>query len=294
MIWGIVCAAMVYLLSGTTASFGWTTGYLLELVFSVENVFVFHVVCQGFRVPANLTQKALFVVIIGQIAFQALFFMGLAHWLHESFALPYVLGAWLLYVGFQASQGHASGNFDARESGAFKFFHSIIGKRLSPEFPKDGHVFFHTDDGLASCTMLLPLTICLIVVDVLFEVDVTLTKIETLDNSFMDFSSSVVAACAVPELYFVARKMFERYNLLQYGVAFVLLFYGVQLLFHRFFELPALVGIIVVMGVMVLCIAFSDEEENKTDAIVKQATAEASGDVDRAFGDCESANASHA
>merc|ERR1719401_567494 len=109
--------------------------------------------------------------------------------------------------------------------------------------------------------MLVPLAISLFFIDVLLEVDVTLTKIETLDKNFMCFSSSVVAACTVPELYFVARSVFERFHLLRYGVAFALFFYGMQLLVHRLFELPALVGILIVILVMAMCVMVSDSQQ---------------------------------
>lgn len=259
MAWAGACLVAVGVTCGRAEASGWVTGYLLELIFSIENVFVFHVVCQAFKAPAHLTQKALFLVILGQVLFQAIFFMGLANWLHHRVFLPYLLGAWLVYAGIETFRSHHENTLDVRDSCAFRFCHGILGKRLSPEFPHDGHIFFLTKDGGISCTMLAPLALSLFFLDTLFEVDVSLTKIETLNSDFMCFSSSVVAACAVPELYFVARNIFEKYSLLRYGVSFVLLFYGVQLLLHQFFELPALAGIVLVMAVMCLCVSCSDK-----------------------------------
>lgn len=259
MAWAGACLLAVGVTCGSTEASGWVTGYLLELIFSIENVFVFHVVCQAFRAPAHLTQKALFLVIIGQVLFQAIFFMGLAKWLHHKIFLPYLLGAWLVYAGIETFRSNHENTSDVRDSCAFRFCHGILGKRLSPEFPHDGHMFFLSKDGGISCTMLAPLALSLFFLDILFEVDVSLTKMETLNSDFMSFSSSVVAACAVPELYFVARNIFEKYSLLRYGVSFVLLFYGVQLLLHQFFELPALAGIVLVMAVMCLCVSCSDK-----------------------------------
>merc|ERR1719345_534475 len=103
--------------------------------------------------------------------------MGLAHWLHTSHILPYVLGVWLIYVGIEAGRHEHDEDGDIRESKAFKYGQMLMGERLCPEFPADGHVFF-TKDGRCACTMLLPLILCLCAIDALFEVDVTLTKIE--------------------------------------------------------------------------------------------------------------------
>mmetsp|Transcript_93845 Transcript_93845/g.148246 ORF Transcript_93845/g.148246 Transcript_93845/m.148246 type:complete len:429 (+) Transcript_93845:46-1332(+) len=259
--WGFICAGVIHLSYGSHESTGWITGYLLEFIFSIENVFVFHVIAQAFKAPSRLSQKALFCVVLGQVVFQAVFFMGLAHWLHQSIVLPYVLGMWLLYVGYEAARTNHHDIFDIKETFIFRVARQRMGSRLHPEFNEDGIMFIKTQNGSLACTMLLPLAICLFFIDVLLEVDVTLTKIETLDKDFMCFSSSVVAACAVPELYFVARSVFERFRLLRYGVVFALFFYGMQLLMHRLFELPAFLGILVVILVMAICIMASDTQQ---------------------------------
>jgi predicted tellurium resistance membrane protein TerC len=264
LLWASVCIGAVFFVRGADDAVGWTVGYLLELIFSIENCFIFHIICQAFKAPAHLTQKAIFAVILGQMIFQAIFFCGFAHWLHECFYLPYILGMWLCYVGFQSTHEHNEDNFDVRNTPAFSICGAIMGERLSPEFPEDGHMFFESRSGLNACTMVAPLALCLAVIDGLFEIDVTLTKIETLNHDFMCFSSSVVAACAVPELYYLGRQMFEEFHLLKYGVAWVLVFYGLQLLFHSFFELPALTGCILVMIVMALCMSCSSSYKCKT------------------------------
>jgi tellurite resistance protein TerC len=258
---GMASFTTVHMFYGREESAGWISGYLLELVFSIENVFVFHVIAQSFKAPARLTQKALFCVILGQMIFQAIFFMGLTHWLHQSRVLPYILGMWLMYVGWEAARMQHE-----HESNLKEIFAYLMGSRLTPGFPEDGRMFGTTPAGTWNCTMLLPLTISLFVVDVLLEVDVTLTKIETLDKSFMCFSSSVIAACAVPELYFVARTAFEKFHSLRYGVAFALVFYGLQLLLHRFFELPALAGIVIVLFVMAVCIVVPEQKQMTPDS----------------------------
>merc|ERR1719210_494019 len=98
-------------------------------------------------------------------------------------------------------------------------------------------------DGKMKFTLLLPATACLLMVNFVMEIDVTLTKIEEIDNPYVSFTSSVVAASAVPELFFVARDMFKRFHLLKYGVTFVLLFFGAELLCHNFLHIPDMVGI---------------------------------------------------
>lgn len=106
--------------------------------------------------------------------------------------------------------------------------------------------------------MLVPLTATLVFMDLLFELDVTLTKIETFSHEFVNFSSSVVAACAVPDLYHVVSHLQSKYPLLNYAFAFVFLFYGLSLLLHEVYNVPALVGIGVVSGAIFGCATLSE------------------------------------
>merc|ERR1719446_1373910 len=138
----------------------------------------------------------------------------------------------------------------------YRAFSRVLGNRLSPEYEEDGLLMFSVK-GRFYFSLLAVVTACLLTVDFLLEIDVTLTKIEELDNEYLAFTSSVVAAFAVPELFFVAVDLFQRYYLLKYGISFVLIFFGTQMLFHTVFEIPDLLGCAIIIGVMLICMALS-------------------------------------
>jgi len=256
MVWigmGVVCTVVVGGTLGIPTATMWGTGYVMELIFSVENVFCFHIVMQAFKTPVRLEQKLLVLCIIFQVVFQAIIFCGLGHLVATIRSIPYILGAWLLYVGAQAAFTDHSSDFDIRESRVFEAIKFYLGSRFSPHFPEDGRMF-KKNDGKMVMTMVGPVFILLTLVDFAMEVDVTMTKIETIEGSFICFTSSVVAAVALPELFFVAQTLFQRFKLLKYGISFVLLFYGQQLLLHRLYELPTVLGLAMVVGVMLVCI----------------------------------------
>eukprot|EP00928_Gymnodinium_smaydae_P052943 TRINITY_DN3705_c0_g1_i1.p1 TRINITY_DN3705_c0_g1~~TRINITY_DN3705_c0_g1_i1.p1 ORF type:complete len:622 (+),score=154.29 TRINITY_DN3705_c0_g1_i1:147-1868(+) len=244
----------------------WFTGYLLELIFSIENVFIFHIVAKSFRTPQQTTRKALFVVIVCQILFEMVFFMGLADRVRSMQALPYCLGCWLLYVGYHAGKedGHSSST-DVRESAIFRASAWMLGGRLSQTYEDCGSVFV-IKGGRLCVSLVFPFLISMLAVDFFLEVDVTLTKIEELPNQYIAFTSSAVAAFAMPELFFVARDLFKRYRLLKYGVSFVLVFFGVQMLGHRIYTLPDLAGCAIIIVVMVFCMLASDLERKQLPA----------------------------
>lgn len=259
---GALYNALVWVRLGRNAGIMWFTGYLLELIFSIENVFVFHIVVKAFRTPQRLTQKALFNVICCQIVFEMIFFMGLAQRVRSMEVLPYLLGCWLLYVGYHASKDDGHEDFNIKDSSIFRFSRWCFGRRLINQYDQAGAVFV-VKDRRVCVTLLFPLICCLLAVDFALEVDVTLTKIEELPNEYIAFTSSAAAAFAVPELFFVARDLFQRYTLLKQGVSFVLVFFGVQMLMHRVFEVPDLVGCAIIIIVMIGCMMMSREVTDK-------------------------------
>jgi tellurite resistance protein TerC len=237
----------------------WFTGYLLELIFSIENVFVFHIVAKTFRSPKLATQKALFIVICAQIIFEVIFFMGLAVRVRSMQVLPYILGMWLLYVGYHAGKDDGLEEFDLeRDSSIVRASKYLLGRRFTFTYgDRNSSSIFVVKDGQLCVSLVFPLICSMLAVDFFLEVDVTLTKIEELPNQYLAFSSSAVAAFAVPELFYVARDLFQRYLYLKHGISFVLCFFGVQMLMHQVFAIPDLLGCAIIIIVMVVCMIFS-------------------------------------
>lgn len=242
----------------------WVVGYLLEFIFSIENVFIYHVVCKAFHMPRAQCQKALFLVVIFQILFQLLFFCGLAHWLVSVRILPYLLGLWLLYVAYHSldlEEGEEPNlcevevDINREIPLVARYFQVTFPENFTPVYRETSVVT--CDSGRPTFTLLAPAVLSLLLVDFLMEIDVTLTKIEAIENSFVAFTSSMAAAFAVPELFFVARDLFQQFRYLKYGVTFVLFFYGVQLLLHRWLRISDVVSILIILVAMFLGIVVS-------------------------------------
>mmetsp|Transcript_10733 Transcript_10733/g.33432 ORF Transcript_10733/g.33432 Transcript_10733/m.33432 type:complete len:576 (-) Transcript_10733:125-1852(-) len=259
LVWVAVAAlynCLVLLRLGKDSSTVWLIGYLLELIFSIENLFVFHIVVKAFRMPRWTTQRVLLLVVLSQAAFQAVFYMGLAAWLRSLKVLPYALGAWLIYVGWQAATEEEHGNYDVMQTRGVRLLRSFLGERLLLTQDDSSSMVLEK----AGKTCLTPaglMLLCLVFVDFLLEVDVTVVKIESFPSRYICFSSSLLASFALPELFFVARDLFRRFFGLKYGISFVLVFVGLQSLLHNFFTLTALVSLSVIVGAIGLSIAAS-------------------------------------
>lgn len=253
---------LVFLRLGREASMVWLNGYLMELIFSLENVFVFHIIIEAFGTPTVCAQKALFLIVCCQVIFEVVLYMGVADVIDSFQILPYILGVWLLYLGVHSAvESDDHSNFDILETGTVRTLRRFFGQRLLLEYDTNSCIFTTMTDMDGNkrygMTMLGLVFIILLMADFFLEIDVTLTKIEASEDEYLSFTSSALAGFAVPELFFVARDLFRCFPLLKYGISFVLAFYGSQMLFPGLLRLSPIEGCGLIVAVMIFCIVLS-------------------------------------
>jgi len=86
----------VYRNMGHEAGLQWLTGYLVEEALSVDNLFVFLLIFNYFKVPAEYQHRVLFWGILGALILRALFIVAGAALLAKFHFLFYILGAFLV------------------------------------------------------------------------------------------------------------------------------------------------------------------------------------------------------
>lgn len=260
MIWFAVGAAynsVIWYRFGRNAGISWFAGYLLEFIFLVENIFIFNIVIEAFKVPLKMTTKALHIVVWAQIMFEMVFFMGLAAWLRSFKVLPYILGVWLICCGFLAARGEPTLEGDIMETRVCRLLTRLLGDRLSTKYEKDGKCLLRDDSGRMRVSLLGLVVFVLLLADFLLEIDVVLTKIEELPNHYIAFTSSAVAAFSMPDLFFVSKGLLRHCAMLKYGIGFVLILFGAQMLLSGIYILRPIVACGIVVGVLVVCIIVS-------------------------------------
>eukprot|EP00927_Polykrikos_kofoidii_P069940 TRINITY_DN656_c0_g1_i3.p1 TRINITY_DN656_c0_g1~~TRINITY_DN656_c0_g1_i3.p1 ORF type:complete len:698 (-),score=144.77 TRINITY_DN656_c0_g1_i3:101-2194(-) len=258
LIWfagGATYNALIFGRQGMNAGIIWMNGYVLELIFMVENVFVFHIIVQAFNLPRVVTQRVLFAVVAIQVLLQMVFYMGMASILRSCRSLPYILGPWLIYCGCQASVEDLDHSYDIMNTRFMIYFQGVMGERLCQGINSSTFFVLKNEKWALSTAGLA--TVCLLVADFLLEIDVSVTKIESMQDQYLAFSSSVVASFALPELFFIARDFFKRFAGLKFGVGFVLVLFGFQMLMHRYFSFTALENMVIITVAVTCSIFFS-------------------------------------
>lgn len=253
----VVYNLLIYARQGKSDAVLWMNGYFLEWAFMVDNIFVYHVIIKAFSLDKRVTQRLIFVLVVVRIVAQSVLYMGCATELRSSDAVPYIVGPWLIYCGIQACVEDDSCEFDIMNSFVVRMVRSCLGQRLALDADdKDGTVII-VRNGTTCISKSGMALFCLLVADFLMEFDVTVTKIESIQSSYIGLSSSVIASFAVPELYFIARDLLQTCFALKYAIGFVLCFAGAQMVLHSVGTVPAMMNMLIMVGAVACSLAVS-------------------------------------
>lgn len=251
--------AEVWTRQGQKEGISWASGYLLELVFSMENVFIFNLIFHTLETPRRLMRKALMVTVLGSMLLRFVFYVGLAEAIYKASFLPFVLAAWLIYCGTQqvAVRGRCEDEAgDVTQTTVVRAFRWCLGERLGEFYDEEGEGIF-VFSGKKACVTLLGVAVaCLLSADLLFGPDATLVKLELIPNPYVSVSSSVLALFTLRALFSVVRDILSHLSLARYCTGIILLFVGAEMLVARFTEVSALMSVIVVVNVIMLMATF--------------------------------------
>ena len=198
-------------------------GYLVEKSLSVDNLFVFALIFRYFSVPSKYQHRVLFYGVLGALVFRAIFIaVGAAliqfHWVVLAF------GAFLIFtgirLGFEKEKAiHPERNPMIR-----------LARRLFPVTPEfHEHHFVARVDGALHLTPLVIVLLLLETTDILFAVDSVPAVFGVTKEPLVVYTSNVFAILGLRALYFLLAGAMDRFYILKYGLAFVLVFVGLKM-----------------------------------------------------------------
>ena len=224
------------------------TGYLIEKSLSVDNIFVFLMLFTYFAVPPELQRRTLVYGVLGAIALRIVMIL-IGAWLIAQFHwIIYVFGLFLLATGakmlFFAGQQP-----DLEKNPALRWMRSHLA--LTPGF--EGEKFWVLRGGVRTYTPLFLVLVMIGVTDIVFAVDSIPAIFAITDDPFIVMTSNIFAVLGLRALYFVLADMADRFHLLSYGLAVVLMFIGTKMLLIDVYKIPVFLA----LGVVVALIAAS-------------------------------------
>ena len=223
------------------------TGYLIEKSLAVDNVFVWLMLFSYFSVPAALQRRVLVYGVLGAIVLRTIMiFTG--SWLISQFDwILYIFGAFLLFTGVKMALAHED------ESGiGDKPLVRWLRGHLRMTDTIDNEHFFVRKTGLLYATPLMLVLILVELSDVIFAVDSIPAIFAVTTDPFIVLTSNLFAILGLRAMYFLLAGVAERFSMLKYGLAVILVFIGIKMLIVDFYHIPIAVSLGVVFGILVM------------------------------------------
>uniref|UniRef100_A0A7S4QZ30 Uncharacterized protein n=1 Tax=Alexandrium monilatum TaxID=311494 RepID=A0A7S4QZ30_9DINO len=258
--WIIVAAgfgAYTFARLGGRAALDWVTGYFMELILSIDNLFVFHLVLETFKVPEEQIHKAVLLGIIGAVAARFVIFMVVGVLLHYVDWVRFPVGMLLVYSGIQAARSSDEQAGAVEDTCLVKGLQWVFGKRLLKEYDPDARLFVWYRSGFWQVTLLAMVVVCIELSDIVFALDSVSAKTAQISNQYVAFSSTVLAMYGLRALFFVIKDLVHMFDLLQYGLCLLLVFLGLQLIFDHYIQLPSAMVSTMILSVIVFFILAS-------------------------------------
>ena len=228
------------------------TGYLIEQSLSVDNMFVFVMIFTYFAVPPELQRRVLLFGVIGAIIMRAGMILA-GVWLVSEFAwILYVFGLFLLVTGIKMLI-FADQKPDLEKNPLLRWLRGHM--RITPGF--HGEAFFVRINGLRYATPMFLVLMMIEFSDLVFAVDSIPAIFAVTTDPFIVFTSNIFAIMGLRAMYFLLADMAERFHLLKYGLALVLVFIGGKMLAMPWFHMPVQWSLLIVGFIILISIVLS-------------------------------------
>jgi tellurite resistance protein TerC len=199
------------------------TGYVVEYSLSVDNIFVFVLVLRYFAVPPQYQYSVLFYGILGALVFRAVF-IALGAVLLQFHWVVWLFGVFLVITGVKLALGS-----EEKVEPDRNLLIRLVRRWLPITSDYRGPRFLVREDGRLAGTPLMVALLCLEATDIVFAVDSVPAIFALTREPFIVFTSNIFAILGLRSMYFMLGGAIERFHLLRYGLAVVLVFVGLKM-----------------------------------------------------------------
>ncbi len=199
------------------------TGYVVEKSLAVDNIFVFVMVFQYFAIPAMYQHRVLFYGILGALVFRALF-IAAGSVLMQYAAVVVLFGLFLIGTGIKMMIVPDKG-VNPERNPIMRLFRRFVP--VAPDL--HGQQLIARVNGRWMATPLMVALVFVELSDIIFAVDSVPAIFAVTREPLIVFTSNVMAILGLRAMYFLLAGAVERFELLKYGLALVLIFVGLKM-----------------------------------------------------------------
>jgi tellurite resistance protein TerC len=241
---------LMYFWQGQQAAMEFLTGYLIEKSLSVDNLFVFILIFNYFKVPLQYQHKLLFWGVIGALVLRAIFILVGVALIAKFHFIIYILGAFLVYTGIKMAFTQDK-DVNPEHNPLVKWASKHLRMTKTPV----GGKFFVRQEGKVYATPLFLVLIMIESTDVVFAADSIPAILAISDDPFIVYTSNVFALLGLRALYFALAGIMQLFHYLHYGLSLILAFIGVKLLLSDIYHIDIRHALLVVGAILAISIA---------------------------------------
>ncbi|QIQ41769.1 MAG: TerC/Alx family metal homeostasis membrane protein [Buchnera aphidicola (Microlophium carnosum)] len=224
-----------------------STGYLLEILLSIDNVFVWFLIFQSFKIPISFQKKVLSYGIWGAVVFRSIMifygkiFFSKWHWLLCLFGFFFLLTS-LKFIFFSNKTNLNKKNIK------ISWIYNIC--RVSKDI--NSEKFFMIINNKFFITPLFVSLITIELSDIAFSVDSIPAIFSITNDFFIVFSSNIFSILGLRSMYFFVSIIIEKNSIIKYGLSVVLIFIGLKMIFEHFFVIPAFITFFIILIIIII------------------------------------------
>lgn len=255
----------IYMFQGSEKALQFLGGYVIELSLSMDNLFLFLLIFEAFKIPSIYQKRVLGFGIFGAILLRFIFTVLGVTIVNKFHFVLYIFGIVLLISGYKMMFGNEEEK-NYRDSKIMKG----LGKVIPITNNLHGEKFFVIIDKVLYATPLFAILVLIEFSDILFAIDSIPAIFSITTNPFIVYTSNIFAILGLRSFYFVLQKLNNSFCYVKYGVALILSFTGIKLLLLMFnleISLPISLGIIfTVLALSILCsVLFPNKNQSKVE-----------------------------
>jgi tellurite resistance protein TerC len=243
--------AWIFISHGRGPGLEFFAGYVVEKSLSLDNVFVFLLIFQYFRVDPRYQHRLLFWGVVGALVLRGAMIGAGAALIARFEWILYFFGAFLLYSGFKLFGAdhvvHPEKNPLVRWAQKF-----LPMSRTEPT-----QTLFVRENGHLLFTQFFLVVLVLETTDLLLAVDSVAAVFGVTRDPFLVYSSNVCAILGLRALYFLLAGIMQYFQYLDEGLAITVMFIGAKMLSDPWVHISTGLSLAVVGGIIVLSILVS-------------------------------------
>ena len=217
----------VWIAKGADSGMKYYTGFFIEKALSIDNVFVISLIFTYFAIPRMYQYRALLWGIIAVIVLRGAMIAAGAALVEQFYWVLYIFAAFLIATGIKMLFA-GGGEMDVAKNPAVRW----VSARMPVTKELHGEKFIvrvadeKTGKMVRAATPLLLALVVINLADLVFAVDSVPAIFAITTDTFIVYTSNIMAILGLRALYFALSAMVHRFHYLKYALALVLVFIG--------------------------------------------------------------------